>query len=428
MARDCRRTRRAKRSTHGAAEADRGAASFEREDQRPGQGPGGRTQASLGREPCAPGCGKSPAGQARGRSPRRVERVPQGQPGLRRRGCERRSTGPALGHGEARSAGIARHAPRAGRGCEAGHYAHQASLADVSPPRRDAGPLSPLRHPEEDGGIRNISAPKRALGLAQRWVFENVLGRLHPSPRRTVRRRSVHRQQCHPACGPSVRHQPRPAGFLSEHHVPPREGLVPGLGYSEHVATVLALLCTEPPRVPARLDGKLYFVALGQRVLPQGACTSPAITNALCRRLDRRLRGLAARHAFTYTRYADDLTFSGRTTRCRSSAQERPRDSHGEGFAEHTDKTRVMRSSRRQEVTGVVVNTRPKISREQTRELRAILHNAARHGLASQNRDGRSDFAAYLRGRVEFACMVDPASATKWRDALTRALSNQRAP
>ena len=55
--------------------------------------------------------------------------------------------------------------------------------------------------------------------------------------------------------------------------------------------TLLALLCTESPREIVDLEGKKYFVSLGPRCLPQGAPTSPAITNALCLRLDRRLCG-----------------------------------------------------------------------------------------------------------------------------------------
>ena len=98
-----------------------------------------------------------------------------------------------------------------------------------------------------------------------------------------------------------------------------------------------------------------------------------------------------------------------------------------EGLVEHPRKTRVMRRSGRQEVTGLTVNERPALARKELRTLRAILHNAARSGLESQNRDGRPDFAAHLRGRVEYACMVDPGRAPELRAALARAIGGETA-
>src|SRR5439155_1276785 len=83
------------------------------------------------------------------------------------------------------------------------------------------------------------------------------------------------------------------------------------LGYSPAVATVLALLCTECPRRPVEYAGQVYHVAIGPRGLPQGACTSPGLSNQVARRLDKRLCGLAEKLGLTYTRYADDMTFSG---------------------------------------------------------------------------------------------------------------------
>ena len=77
-----------------------------------------------------------------------------------------------------------------------------------------------------------------------------------------------------------------------------------------------------------------------------------------------------------------------------------------------------MRRGGRQEVTGLTVNDRPRSRARSSATLRAILHNAARHGLESQNRDGRPDFAAHLRGRVEYVCMVDPDHAPVLRRPL----------
>jgi RNA-directed DNA polymerase len=277
---------------------------------------------------------------------------------------------------------------------------------------------------KKTGGVRCISAPKAALAGAQRWVLDHVLRRLEPEPqahgfvtgRSIVTNAATHSGKA-VVCNLDLR------DFFPSITFRRVKGLFGALGYSEHVATLLALLTTEPPRVPAELDGKTYHVALGSRVLPQGACTSPAITNALCRRLDRRLNGLARRHGFDYTRYADDLTFSGDAPRAVGRLLRSIRAIvAAEGLTEHPRKTRVMRRGGRQEVTGLTVNDRPSIARKELRTLRAILHNAARFGLDSQNREGRPDFAAHLRGRVEYACMVDPGRAPELRAALARAV------
>jgi retron-type reverse transcriptase len=280
---------------------------------------------------------------------------------------------------------------------------------------------------KKTGGVRSISAPKPALAQAQRWLFTNILSRLEVE------------EPAHgfvPCCSIVTNAAPHTGrkvvinldlkDFFPSITFRRVKGLFEKLGYSEHVATVFALLTTEPPRLATELDGKVYHVALGQRVLPQGACTSPAITNALCRRLDRRLDGLAKKHGFTYTRYADDLTFSGDSATALGKLLKSVRGIvQAEGFTEHPRKTRVMRRANRQEVTGVTVNVRPTVSRKEVRRLRAILHNAAKHGLASQNRENHPNFAAYLKGRVEFVCMVDPQRAPMLRDALRRALAGE---
>jgi RNA-directed DNA polymerase len=168
----------------------------------------------------------------------------------------------------------------------------------------------------------------------------------------------------------------------------------------------------------------VLHVALGARQLPQGACTSPAITNVLCWRLDRRLQGLAEKQQLSYTRYADDLTFSGDDeTRIARLLKSIRGVISAEGFVENPKKTHVMRRARQQEVTGVVVNDKLAVSREDVRALRATLHNVEKHGLVSQNSKGHPNFAAYLKGRVEFVCMVDKARAPALRAQLARALA-----
>jgi len=277
---------------------------------------------------------------------------------------------------------------------------------------------------KKTGGARLISAPKPALKKAQSWVLENILAKVpvEPQAHGFVPGNSIVTNAT-PHVGRAVVINLDLKDFFPSITFRRVKGVFAHMGYSEQVATILSLLCTEPPRVEAELDGKRYYIALGQRVLPQGACTSPAITNILCRKLDKRLAGLARRLDCTYTRYADDLTFSSDDrTRIGFLLRGIRMVLTGEGFTEHAAKTHVMRRSGRQEVTGVTVNTRTTLSRTDRRELRAVLHNAANHGLESQNRESRPDFAAYLRGRVAFACMVDPSQADEWRAGLLAAL------
>ncbi len=282
--------------------------------------------------------------------------------------------------------------------------------------------------PKKAGGVRNISAPKPALAKAQRWILEQLFSRLPVSAtahgfvpgRSTVSNATPH-------LGKAVVINLDMRDFFPTVTFKRVKGLFVKLGYRGQVATLLALLCTEPPRVAAALDGRALSIAVGERRLPQGACTSPALTNALCTRLDKRLAGLAARHGAAYTRYADDLTFSlqaaGAVGKLLKSARAVLRS---EGFEEHPDKTRVMRRGRRQEVTGLTVNQKLSLPREELRALRALIHNVGKRGLASENREGHPHFEAYLRGRISYLHMVDPTRAAALSLKLDAAL--KRAP
>src|SRR5262249_8757414 len=154
-----------------------------------------------------------------------------------------------------------------------------------------------------------------------------------------------------------------------------------GLGYGEAAATIFALICTEPETDEVELDGQTFHVARGPRKLPQGAPTSPMITNIVCRRLDARPARAARKPGVRDTRYADDLTFSGARDADVGAMLGRVRFiAAAEGFAEHPQKTRVLRRGRRQEVTGVVVNQRLAVDRETLRRFRALLFQIDKDG------------------------------------------------
>jgi retron-type reverse transcriptase len=170
---------------------------------------------------------------------------------------------------------------------------------------------------------------------------------------------------------------------------------------------------TEAPRQPVEADGKLYHVPVGPRVCVQGAPTSPGLCNAVLRRMDYRLAGLARKHGFAYTRYADDLTFSGDDpAKIKLLVTIASRLVREEGMSVNADKTRVMRRGRRQRVTGVVVNDRAGLSRKERRQLRAAIHQLPRDGTADPAR------VRQLVGKLAYLHMLNPAQAAPLQAAL----------
>jgi retron-type reverse transcriptase len=256
--------------------------------------------------------------------------------------------------------------------------------------------------PKKSGGTRVLSAPHRMLAAAQHWVRTTILTRLatEDAAHGFVAGRST-LTNAQPHAGRDVVVNLDLEGFFPSIGFARVRHLFRRLGYSGSVATLLALLCTECPRKRVVYDGKPYFVAIGPRGLPQGACTSPALSNQIARKLDRRLGGLARKLGLTYTRYADDLTFSAGPgfrnkvgylmARVRHIAED-------EGFAVNGKKTRVLRPESRQLVTGLVVNAAPAVPRKIVRRVRAILHRAKTEGLAAQNREIGPTSAAGWRG------------------------------
>jgi retron-type reverse transcriptase len=274
--------------------------------------------------------------------------------------------------------------------------------------------------PKRSGGTRLLSAPHTDLGRAQKWILDNLLSKTTFEPpahgfvkgRSTVTNATPHLKR-------QVVVNLDLSDFFPTITFPRVRGVFEKLGYSPAAATILALLCTEAPRRAVELDGKKWFVAVGERGLPQGACTSPALSNLVSRRLDKRLSGMAKKHGWTYTRYADDLTFSSDKlgdvpmlmARVRHIVDE-------EGFVVNPKKGRVQRASGRQSVTGVVVNQKPSLPRDEVRKLRAILHNAKKTGLAAQNRDKLPHFASWLRGKLAYLQMIDRKLGEKMLKAL----------
>jgi retron-type reverse transcriptase len=266
---------------------------------------------------------------------------------------------------------------------------------------------------KKTGGQRLISAPMPRLKKAQYWILNSIFSKAktHASAHGFLAQRSIVSNAL-PHVGAEVVINLDLKDFFPTITYPRVKGVFQKMGYSESVATLLALLCTEPDIDEAQLDGETWYVCSGERFLPQGAPTSPAITNVLCHRLDCRLQGLAQKLGFTYTRYADDLTFSASGEGVKNVNKLKGlvyQIVQNEGFQVHPEKDKVMRKGSRKEVTGIVVNDKPGVDRKTLRQFRALLHQIEKTGIAGKTWGKGSDLLSSIEGYANYVTMVDAA-------------------
>jgi len=272
--------------------------------------------------------------------------------------------------------------------------------------------------PKRSGGKRLIMAPKRRLKAIQRKLLELLVGKLPLSENaHAFRRGRSIRTGAEPHVGKRFVLKLDLKDFFPSVTFARVRGLLIAYGYSYPVATTLAVVMTEAERQPVEVDGTVFHVPVGQRHCVQGAPTSPGICNALLLRLDRRLAGLASKRGLVYTRYADDLTFSGDVDRSTLHTF-RPvvnRIVSEEGFVINPDKTRLMGQGNRQTVTGVVVNQTLGLSRQERRRLRAMAHQLSR-----QNDDEISGLLhAEFQGKVAYLSMLNSQQALPFKSSIS---------
>jgi RNA-directed DNA polymerase len=295
--------------------------------------------------------------------------------------------------------------------------------------RRAARSLRHYRYrwiPTASGGARLLEQPKPRLAELQRRVTRHVLDALplHEAAHGFRKGRSAATCAA-PHAGAALVVRMDLEGFFPTVSARRIHSLLLLAGYPEAVAKALSgLLTTSTPvdvltTAPCR-EARLLN-KLGGTHLPQGAPSSPAVSNAVTYNLDRRLAALADVLGATYTRYADDLAFSG------SPGLPLHRLLPGmrkivlaEGFRLRDSKTSVAAAHQRQRVAGLVVNSTPAVPREDYDDLRALLHNCVRTGPGAQNRLGHHDFRAYLLGRIGWVGGTHPARAARLRAMFDR--------
>jgi RNA-directed DNA polymerase len=297
--------------------------------------------------------------------------------------------------------------------------------------REQSASVEALRHyryrwvPKPSGSLRLIEAPKPRLKQLQRRLLDAIL--LHIPPHEAAHGfrpgRSV-MTFVTPHVGRAIVLKMDLRDFFVSITSARVMAIYLTAGYPEPVARLVTGLCTntvplaiwnqagplelDPSRSPTGWQARRLY---RQPHLPQGAPTSPALANLAAHRLDARLAGLARAAEASYTRYADDLVFSGGESFARSIGRfpiHAAAIALEEGFAVQHRKTRVMRQGVRQRAAGVVINKKINITREDCDQLKAILYNCVCHGTGEQNRAGVADFRAHLAGRVAHVARLNP--------------------
>jgi hypothetical protein len=263
--------------------------------------------------------------------------------------------------------------------------------------------------PKRNGGERLILAPKQRLKALQRKLNELLVAKLpvHEAAHGFRPGRSIATNAA-PHVGKAVVVKMDLQDFFPSLHVGRVRGLLVALGYAYPVAAGLATLMTESERQPVMVEGETFHVPVGSRHTVQGAPTSPGLANAIALKLDRRLTGLALAHGFVYTRYADDLAFSGPdATVARVLLKRAESIVRDEGFRVNHAKTRVMTQANAQRIAGVTVNVAAGWSRARRRLLRAELHRAKQADSADAGLWQR------LRGKLAFVRMLNAAQGER---------------
>lgn len=244
--------------------------------------------------------------------------------------------------------------------------------------------------PKRNGGKRLIIAPTKDLKRVQRNILNNVLYQFKPHKNcyGFVKNKSIflnaskHKNE-------KIIFNTDIRDFFNTITSKRIQGLLERLGFPKDVAYLITELCTF------------------NRYLPQGAPTSPHISNLICHTLDKRLTGLAKKMNIEYSRYADDITFSGSKIP-RSITKLIERIVRKEGFKLARDKTRFLSKANRQVVTGLIVNQKKlSIGRKKYHILKSTIYNCKTKGILSQNKHNHPNFKKHLLGKISALKKID---------------------
>lgn len=260
--------------------------------------------------------------------------------------------------------------------------------------------------PKKSGGVRTIEAPSDELKKIQLWIKENILDKFKPSQYAKGFKKGVSiYDNALPHVGKELVINIDLKDFFPSVKYCEVYKVFKYIGYTDGVSKLLTKLCTNP-----------------QNVLPQGSPASPALSNLVSLKLDKRLSRLATAIGADYTRYADDITFSGNASISKYTDLIR-KIIHEESYEINEDKFRLQYSFQRQEVTGLIVNTKVSVPEKLLSEIENAIYYCTKFGVVNHMTRTKIDkgfYKEHLYGIAYFVKMVDKERGEKYLSMLDK--------
>lgn len=248
--------------------------------------------------------------------------------------------------------------------------------------------------PKKSGGFREITSPYPSLLEMQYWIFNNILKKIPISQYAhgfANKKSIITNSKIHTGQKEILKIDLK--DFFPSINLNRIIYVFKQLGYPNEIAFYLASICSY------------------ENHLPQGAPTSPQLSNIIAKRLDKRLMFFSKKFHLRYTRYADDLTFSGEEIPVKLVEYLR-KIIFDEGFEINENKTRLYKNKGKRIVTGISVSdTEIKIPREYKRALKLELFYIFRYGIkshVSKKKIRKSNYLLSLFGKINFWLSVEP--------------------
>ena len=264
---------------------------------------------------------------------------------------------------------------------------------------------------KKSGVTRKIEAPDVMLKKVQRWIYVNILCKDRSIP------------YCVHGFMPVLTEKGRVRGIMT--NAIPHSGhdwlinmdlkdffhtvtldmvksYFDSLGYEEEVSKTLTALCT--------LKSKL----------PQGAPTSPMLSNLIAIKMDAEMMAYCEKRGITYTRYADDLTFSGNYNVEMPDVKDLYDIIYKKGFVVNRRKTKIRYRGCKKDVTGLTVTDGVHVPKKYRKEVWRELYFCKKFGVYEHYNQMGTDkglYQAWLRGRIMFIRQIDPACGNKMLSA-----------